>query len=129
MRRLHGCVTECPDTAILGKAIPKSSSKRHSRNRRRSEALALAQTSARTKSISNVPAKKGDEGALFGIFIDPTKCKGCAECVQVCDEQDSRARDGAEERAHVDALSRAFNFFRRSAETPKKYINEKLSRT
>ena len=23
---------------------------------------------------------------MFGIFIDPTKCKGCAECVQVCDD-------------------------------------------
>ena len=21
---------------------------------------------------------------MFGIFIDPTKCKGCAECVEVC---------------------------------------------
>jgi pyruvate ferredoxin oxidoreductase beta subunit len=28
--------------------------------------------------------KKGDEPGYFGIFIDPTKCKGCAECVEAC---------------------------------------------
>ena len=27
--------------------------------------------------------KKGDEPGRFGIFIDPSKCKGCAECVDV----------------------------------------------
>ncbi|MBI2467677.1 MAG: 4Fe-4S binding protein, partial [Candidatus Rokubacteria bacterium] len=79
------CVTECPDTAILGKAIPAS---------RLEAALAkvgdpaergfLASHWVRTRKYFDVPAKKGLEGALFGIFMDPTKCKGCAECVEVC---------------------------------------------
>ena len=29
--------------------------------------------------------RRGLEPALFGIFVDPVHCKGCAECVEVCD--------------------------------------------
>ena len=41
--------------------------------------------------ILRYPGEKGEEGALFGIFVDPTKCKGCAECVEVCDALDYHA--------------------------------------
>ena len=30
--------------------------------------------------------KKVGDGGMFNIIIDPTKCKGCAECVTVCDD-------------------------------------------
>ena len=102
------CVTECPDTAILGKAIPASKVE---------EALAGIQDTgerewvrshwARTRKYYDVPAKKGDEGALFGIFIDPTKCKGCAECVEVCDALEYHALKMAPKRRQdAAALSR-----------------------
>lgn len=71
------CVVECPDTAILGKAMPAS---------RVDVALAripdpagrtwVAAHWARTRKYVEVPARRGLEGALFGIFVDPTKCKG-----------------------------------------------------
>jgi Pyruvate/2-oxoacid:ferredoxin oxidoreductase delta subunit len=81
------CVTECPDTAILGKAMPESKvTKALSEISDVQERAAVSSHWAHTKKYFDVPEKKGDEGALFGIFIDPTKCKGCAECVQVCDE-------------------------------------------
>jgi len=121
------CVTECPDTAILGKAIPESKVE---------QALAEIQDEkerqwvrshwARTRKYYDVPKKKGEEGALFGIFIDPTKCKGCAECVQVCDELDYHALKMVPK--HEKTLSNyrsAFNLFRRIGPTPKKYINDR----
>ncbi|MBI3060874.1 MAG: 4Fe-4S binding protein [Deltaproteobacteria bacterium] len=121
------CVTECPDTAILGKAIPAS---------RVEQALAEIDDPAerervrshwsRTRKYFDVPEKKGGEGALFGIFIDPTKCKGCAECVQVCDELDYHALTMVKkDEATLPRYRHAFNFFRRVGPTPKEYINEK----
>ena len=73
-----------------------------------------------------MPAKKGDEGALFGIFIDPTKCKGCAECVQVCDELDYHAlKMVAKDEKTLPRYRSAFNLFRQIGPTPEKYINER----
>jgi pyruvate/2-oxoacid:ferredoxin oxidoreductase beta subunit/NAD-dependent dihydropyrimidine dehydrogenase PreA subunit len=121
------CVTECPDTAILGKAIPASKVE---------TALAEIQNKdeqdwvrshwAKTKKYYDVPEKKGEEGALFGIFIDPTKCKGCAECVQVCDALDYHAlKMVAKDEKTLPRYRSAFNFFRKIGPTPEKYINER----
>ena len=84
------CVNACPDTAILGKALP--------------EAILTEQLAAlgdgdviteqrgnwvKTRKYFEIPSAKGQEGALFGIFVDPTKCKGCGECVEVCGSHDA----------------------------------------
>ena len=42
-----------------------------------------------TNKYYNVLEKKGVGGGKFGIFIDPTKCKGCAECVDACGDHDA----------------------------------------
>jgi pyruvate/2-oxoacid:ferredoxin oxidoreductase beta subunit/Pyruvate/2-oxoacid:ferredoxin oxidoreductase delta subunit len=121
------CVTECPDTAILGKAIPVS---------RVEGALAdiedenerewVASHWARTRKYYDVPEKKGEEGALFGIFIDPTKCKGCAECVEVCDALDYHAlKMTPKNEKTLPRYRSAFNLFRKIGPTPDKYINER----
>ncbi len=121
------CVTECPDTAILGKAIPES---------RLEEALAKVEDPqererlrshwARTRKYYDVPQKKGLEGAMFGIFVDPTKCKGCAECVQVCADLGYHAlRMIPKKRDTIPEYRRSFNFFRDVGPTPKEYISEK----
>ncbi|MBI4638893.1 MAG: 4Fe-4S binding protein [Candidatus Rokubacteria bacterium] len=121
------CVTECPDTAILGKAIPAS--------RVQAELLAvedgderdfLGARWARTRKYFDVPAKKGYPGALFGIFIDQTKCKGCAECVEVCADL---GYDALRMVPKTDALLAryrgAFEHFRRLGPTPREYVNDK----
>jgi len=121
------CVTECPDTAILGKAIPAARVER---------ALAeidddkerqwVASHWARTRKYFDLPEKKGEDGALFGIFIDPTKCKGCAECVQVCDELEYHAlKMVPKDETTLPRYRAAFNLFRQIGPTPKNYINEK----
>ena len=38
----------------------------------------------RTTKFYDVVEKKGEQGGMFGIHVDPTKCKGCGECVVAC---------------------------------------------
>lgn len=121
------CVAECPDTAILGKAIPAS--------RVDAELAKIGDEAARqglaarwvkTRKYFDVPARKGLEGAMFGIFIDPTKCKGCAECVQVCDELGYHAlKMVRKDEGTLARYRNAFGFFRQVGPTPREYINDK----
>ncbi len=121
------CVTECPDTAILGRAIPEP--------RVEAELAAVADPEAReflrarwarTRKYFEVPARKGFPGALFGIFVDPTKCKGCAECVQVCADLGYHALRMVPKTETLLTRSRqAFQLFRRVGPTPREYINDK----
>jgi pyruvate ferredoxin oxidoreductase beta subunit len=121
------CVTECPDTAILGKAIAESVvDKALNAISDEGERNGVRGHWARTKKYYDVPAKKGDEGALFGIFIDPTKCKGCAECVQVCDELEYHAlKMVPKDESTLPRYRTAFNHFREIGPTPDNYINER----
>ena len=67
------CVTECPDTAILGKAIPASKVERALQAiEDTTERGWVASHWGRTRIYYAGPRKKGEEGALFGIFVDPT---------------------------------------------------------
>lgn len=121
------CVTECPDTAILGKAIPKSHLE--------AELSAISDSQERdgiraqwavTRKYYEVFEKKGEEGALFGIFVDPTKCKGCAECVEVCDALGYHALAMIKKDEQTIPRYRSyFNFFRQVGPTPRAYINER----
>jgi pyruvate ferredoxin oxidoreductase beta subunit len=121
------CVTECPDTAILGKAIPAAKVEQAlSEISDESERAWVRSHWSHTRKYYDVPEKKGDEGALFGIFIDPTKCKGCAECVQVCDELDYHAlKMVAKDEKTLPRYRSAFNLFRKIGPTPERYINER----
>ena len=121
------CVTECPDTAILGKAIQAAKVERAlSEIIDESERAWVRSHWSRTRKYYDVPEKKGQEGALFGIFIDPTKCKGCAECVQVCDELDYHAlKMVPKDENTLPRYRSAFDFFRKIGPTPIHYINER----
>ena len=121
------CVTLCPDTAILGKAIPASKVEAALENiKDSSERAWVGSHWARTRKYFDLPQKKGNEGALFGIFIDPTKCKGCAECVQVCDELDYHALEMVKkDETTLPRYRWAFDVFRKIGPTPPEYINER----
>lgn len=120
------CVTQCPDTAILGKVVPKSQLD--------GTLQALAEAPTReligkhwtvTNKYYKVPEKKGEEPGYFGIFIDPTKCKGCAECVEACGDHQALTmllKDAAVLRdSHT-----TFDFYLKSPQTPRQYIQEKV---
>ncbi|MBI3665025.1 MAG: 4Fe-4S binding protein, partial [Acidobacteria bacterium] len=81
------CVTECPDTAILGKVVDPSTLEEYLGGITDEELRKkMTEQWGITNKYYTVLEKKGVGGGKFGIFIDPTKCKGCAECVTICDD-------------------------------------------
>lgn len=66
--------------------------------------------------------KKGKPGGVFSIFVDPTKCKGCAECVDVCPTHALSMI--VKETGVVEAVRDEFNFFKTLPATPDEYITK-----
>src|SRR5688572_25177 len=119
------CVTQCPDTAILGKVAEPAVLESHLAGI--DDPLLREQMTAqwvKTNKYYNVLEKKGTGGGQFGIFIDPTKCKGCAECVDACGDHDA-LKMIHKANGTLDWYKKSFNFYRDMPETPKKFINEK----
>lgn len=121
------CVTECPDTAILGKVVEPGVLDLALQNEN-GQAAWLREQWAVTNKFYTVPEKKeAGSGGYFGIFIDPTKCKGCAECVQVCADLGYNAlKMIKKEEETVPQYDKAFNFFRRLPHTPDRFISDRV---
>jgi len=120
------CVTECPDTAILGKVAEPATLEEHLSKIEDPEMRdSMSKQWAITNKYFNVLEKKTPgAGGKFGIFIDPTKCKGCAECVDACGDHNALKMIPKDEK-NMSWFKTAFNFYRSMPETPGKYINEK----
>ena len=83
---------------------------------------------AETNKFYNVPAKRKKTPGKFGIFIDPTKCKGCAECVEACDDLGYHALKMIEkEDTTVPIYQKSIDFFRKLPPTPQEFINERVA--
>jgi pyruvate ferredoxin oxidoreductase beta subunit len=119
------CVTQCPDTAILGKVIePSVLDATLNGIADETERKSMGDQWATTTKYFTVLEKKGTGGGKFGIFIDPTKCKGCAECVDACGDHNA-LKMVAKNDENLDWYKRAFQHYRAVPETPGKFINEK----
>lgn len=119
------CVTECPDTAILGKVIEPGTLDKELES---IEDPALREhfkkQFTKTQKYYTTHEKKTGTGGLFGIFIDPTKCKGCAECVDVCNDDALRMIGKTEE--NMIEYKETFSLYKKAPETPSKYISDKV---
>jgi pyruvate/2-oxoacid:ferredoxin oxidoreductase beta subunit/NAD-dependent dihydropyrimidine dehydrogenase PreA subunit len=80
------CVTECPDTAILGKVLSEEEWQKKIDGIPEADRPMYAEQWSKTKKYYDAGKKKVGSGGMFQIIIDPSKCKGCAECVTVCDD-------------------------------------------
>lgn len=118
------CVTECPDTAILAKVIPKEKIENTMADLPEKDRSVLEVDWAKTRKYWSAKEKRGDEPGYFGIFIDPTKCKGCAECVQVCDDLALKMIKKTD--SNMVDFQKKFEHFRQIGPTPGEYINEKV---
>jgi pyruvate/2-oxoacid:ferredoxin oxidoreductase beta subunit/NAD-dependent dihydropyrimidine dehydrogenase PreA subunit len=118
------CVTECPDTAILGKVVEPAVLDTSLAETPESERGTLGRQWAVTNKYFNVLEKKGTGGGKFGIFIDPTKCKGCAECVDACGDHNALKMVRKNDQ-NMEWYKAAFRFYKSLPETPAKFINEK----
>ncbi|MCE9526690.1 MAG: 4Fe-4S binding protein [Planctomycetales bacterium] len=118
------CVTLCPDTAILGKVIGEKEFEKRVASIDPTEREAFRAQWSKTRKYYEGPAKKTGEGGLFGIIIDPSKCKGCAECVTVCDDNALKMIPKTEEvMTHVRKTHR---FFKQVGPSDDRYINDSL---
>ncbi len=119
------CVTECPDTAILGKVLAESDleAKLQGIENEADREMFEKQWST-TKKYYHGPVKKGKEGGRFSIIIDPSKCKGCAECVTVCGDQALEMKTKSDE--SVDNIRKSHRFFKDFGPSNEDYINDKL---
>src|SRR5262245_11087811 len=122
------CVTECPDTAILGKVVepPVLEQKLSTIPDENTRASMGSQWSITSKYFNVIEKKNPGAGGKFGIFIDPTKCKGCAECVDACGDHNALKMIPKDEK-NMEWYKAAFKFYRELPETPKDRKSTRLN--
>ncbi|HYX70062.1 MAG TPA: 2-oxoacid:acceptor oxidoreductase family protein, partial [Terriglobales bacterium] len=119
------CVNQCPDTAILAKvAEPAVLDDRLSGVERPELRDALRAHFATTSKYHDLFVKKGETGGLFGIFVDPDKCKGCGECVTACGTHNALAMKPKSD-VDMPAYDLGMDLFHHLPDTPRRFINEK----
>ncbi len=119
------CVTECPDTAILGKVLsePAWEEKLETIPDAADREMYRAQWS-KTKKYYEGPKKKNQPGGMFQIIIDPSKCKGCAECVTVCDDDALKMITKTD--TVMKQARKSHRLFKDFGPSDQKYINDNL---
>jgi pyruvate/2-oxoacid:ferredoxin oxidoreductase beta subunit/NAD-dependent dihydropyrimidine dehydrogenase PreA subunit len=118
------CVTECPDTAILGKVLSETEYEEKLKTIPEADRAMYAEQWSKTKKYYDAYKKKLGVGGMFQIIIDPSKCKGCAECVTVCDDDALKMIAKTDE---VMTKSRkTHRYFKNIGPSNDKYINENL---
>jgi pyruvate ferredoxin oxidoreductase beta subunit len=119
------CVTECPDTAILGKVLSESVlEQKLATITDESDRAMFAFQWSKTQKYYEGPKKKGQEGGRFAIIIDPSKCKGCAECVTVCDDDALKMIPKTEQK--IRDIRLGHRLFKQFGPSDERYINDKL---
>jgi pyruvate ferredoxin oxidoreductase beta subunit len=119
------CVTLCPDTAILGKVLSESDfEKRVDEISDPADRELFRKQWSKTRKYYEGPAKKSGEGGMFMIIIDPSKCKGCAECVTVCDDN-ALAMIPKTEQVMTD-VRKSHRLFKQIGPSDKRYVSDNL---
>jgi pyruvate/2-oxoacid:ferredoxin oxidoreductase beta subunit/NAD-dependent dihydropyrimidine dehydrogenase PreA subunit len=120
------CVTQCPDTAIIAKVIPESNFQELEEKLEDEEQGEFIRSCfVETTKYYKVPKKRGHEGGMFMLVVDPAKCKGCGECVEACGSHDALTMvEKSDElmEGHHDSTA----LFRQLPDTPSEYIQEKV---
>lgn len=119
------CVTECPDTAILGKVLSETEWEVKLQGISDSADREMFHRQwAKTKKYYDAGKKKGLPGGMFNIIIDPSKCKGCAECVTVCDDNALKMVTKTDE--VMQQARKSHRFFKNFGPSNDKYISDNL---
>lgn len=118
------CVTECPDTAILGKVQAESDVEAKLSQLDPKEAEMFGPLWSKPRKYYDAYQKKLGEGGRFAIIIDPSKCKGCAECVTVCDDLALKMVPKSEET--METIQRSHRLFKQFGPSDDRFINDNL---
>jgi len=77
---------------------------------------------ARTKPFFDAMEKEHPGGGgLYSVAIDPWKCSGCLECIDVCGPGALKPR--VQDVALLDQLQERFDFLSRTANTPSRFVD------
>ncbi|HUJ21544.1 MAG TPA: 2-oxoacid:acceptor oxidoreductase family protein [Bryobacteraceae bacterium] len=119
------CVNQCPDNAILARvAEPEVLDREILKIERPDLRDSLHKLFAKTTKYHDVPVKRGETGGLFGIFVDPDKCKGCGECVTACGSHQA-LRMVPKASVNLLTYDAGMDLFHHLPRTPERFINEK----
>ena len=127
------CVNVCPDAALYAVALPASqlaaaTASYVADHPGDPDAASVLARFTETSKFGRQAEKRGLEAAKFGLFVDPSKCKGCAECVAVC-PQDAlhmvdKVADAGNGRSTIEHARREVEFFRSLPPTPEGYRSD-----
>ena len=119
------CVTQCPDTAILGKVLAESNLENKLGDiDDESDRTMFEQQWSKTRKYYDQPRKKDKEGGRMAIIIDPSKCKGCAECVTVCDDLALKMVEKTEDL--MQTIRKGHRMFKEVGPTDESYVNDNV---
>ncbi len=110
------CVNLCPDSAIYARVVEPETIEH-------APPEIHAHFSFTAKYYESF-LKRGETGGLFGLYIDPDRCKGCGECVDVCGNHGSLDMV-SKTQVDLDLYDRARDFFESLPDTPARFINDK----
>lgn len=119
------CVTQCPDTAILGKVLSETElNEKLGGIDDEADREMFEKQWSKTRKYYDGPIKKGKDGGRFAILIDPSKCKGCAECVTVCDDEALEMIPKSEN--VMESIRKSHRYFKEFGPTNEDYVNDNL---
>jgi pyruvate/2-oxoacid:ferredoxin oxidoreductase beta subunit/NAD-dependent dihydropyrimidine dehydrogenase PreA subunit len=118
------CVTECPDTAILGKVLSEEEWELKLQTIPEPDRAMYRAQWSKTKKYYDAGKKKLGSGGMFQIIIDPSKCKGCAECVTVCDDDALKMVNKTDE--VMQNARKSHRYFKNIGPSNPKYISDNL---
>ncbi|MDR0379715.1 MAG: 2-oxoacid:acceptor oxidoreductase family protein, partial [Candidatus Accumulibacter sp.] len=117
-RAFHELVAEAASKLPVGQAsLPANFSKLV-------EALAAFPV-ARTRPFFDAAEKTSPgSGGLYSVSVDPWKCTGCLECVDVCGPGALKSRE--QDAALLDTLQERFEFMSRTPKTPARFVENAI---
>jgi len=119
------CVTLCPDTAILGKVVGEDQlDERLAEIEDEADRRMFEHHWSKPRKYYDGPKKKSGVGGRFAIIIDPSKCKGCAECVTVCDDDALKMVDKTDEL--MTGIRKSHRYFKQCGPTDERFVNDNL---
>src|SRR5262245_8978678 len=118
------CVTECPDTAILGKVLSEPELEEKLKLIPEADREMYRKQWYKTKKYYDGGKKRAGARGMFQIIIDPSKCKGCAECVTVCDDDALKMIPKTDE--VMTTIRKSHRYFKDIGPSNDKYISDTL---
>ena len=87
---------------------------------RLADALAIFPVAKTRPFFDAMEKAKPGSGGLFSAAVDPWKCTGCLECIEVCGPHALVARE--QDAALLDTLQARFEFLSRTPNTPARFV-------